>query len=266
MKIEDLIYPKKENPIENIVPNGGFCRIFRTIACVGDSLSSGELESMDESGKREYHDMYEYSWGQYMARTLGNTVHNFSKGGMTAKEFCESFAKINNFWDSSKKAQAYIIAMGVNDITNYGENLGKIDDIDFVNYENNADSFVGYYAKIIQKYKELQPKAKFFLMTMPKWYKHKDRDAAEDRHRELLYEMTKVFDNTYVLDLRKYAPYYDEAFEKKFFLGGHMNPCGYILTAEMVMTYIDYIIRNNMEDFSQIGFVGTEYHNASAKW
>jgi len=45
-----------------------------------------------------------------------------------------------------------------------------------------------------------------------------------------------------------------------------MNPMGYLLTAKYVMSYIDYIIRHNMEDFAQVGFIGTPHHNASAKW
>ena len=32
------------------------------IGCIGDSLSSGEFESLDEAGNRGYHDMFEYSW------------------------------------------------------------------------------------------------------------------------------------------------------------------------------------------------------------
>lgn len=52
-----------QNPLETLVPNGGFCGIFHTIGCIGDSLSSGEFESTDGSGVRRYHDMYEYSWG-----------------------------------------------------------------------------------------------------------------------------------------------------------------------------------------------------------
>ena len=38
-----------------------------------------------------------------------------------------------------------------------------------------------------------------------------------------------------------------------------MTPTGYVLTAKMVASYIDYIIRHNMEDFAQVGFIGTEY-------
>ena len=91
------------------------------------------------------------------------------------------------------------------------------------------------------------------------------RDVCE-AHAKLLYEIAKLFEYTYVVDLYKYAPDYNEQFRKNFFLAGHMNVMGYKFTADMVGSYIDYIIRNNMEDFKQIGFVGTDFHNCAEKW
>ena len=42
---------------------------------------------------------------------------------------------------------------------------------------------------------------------------------------------------------------------------------GYLLTGKMVSSYIDYIVRNNMEDFAQLGFIGKDgVHNCQAKW
>ncbi len=36
-----------------------------------------------------------------------------------------------------------------------------------------------------------------------------------------------------------------------------MSPTGYLLTAKMVMSYIDYIIWLNPDDFKHAGFIGT---------
>lgn len=41
---------------------------------------------------------------------------------------------------------------------------------------------------------------------------------------------------------------------------------GYIVTAEMTMSYIDYLVRKNPEDFLQAGFIGKGVHNYNAKW
>ena len=40
---------------------------------------------------------------------------------------------------------------------------------------------------------------------------------------------------------------------------------GYLLTARMVETYIDWIIRHNMKDFAQVGFWGTDFENIPEK-
>ena len=127
-----------EKPLDQLILNGGFCGIFRTIACIGDSLSSGEFESLDQEDKVEYHDYFEYSWGQYMARNIGATVYNFSRGGMTAIEYCENFASQMGFWNMRLAAQAYIIALGVNDMNHlerYENGFGKMTDVDFDNEE-----------------------------------------------------------------------------------------------------------------------------------
>ena len=270
MNIKDIIsVGKEEKPLDNIVSNGGYCGIFRTVACIGDSLSSGELESCID-GKVGYHDYYDISWGQFFARDAGCKVYNFSRGGMTAKEYCESFANEKGFYAEELKAQAYIIALGVNDCSRVLKGMiefGSLDDVHPDAPESNANTFIGYYAKIISDYKKLQPKAKFFLMTMPRDTENTaERNALYDKFQETAYKLCEIFDNCYVVDIRKYAPEYDEKFRKNFFLGGHLNSAGYRFTALMVESYIDYIIRNNFEDFSQIGFVGTEFYNEKTKW
>lgn len=255
MNINLFFDNKDEKPLDNLVTDGGFCPILRTVACVGDSLSSGEFELIDENGNKTYHDMFDYSWGQFMARMAGITVYNFSRGGMTAKEYCESFAESMGYWDEDKAAKAYIIALGVNDVINAGQAVGSVDDINTEDYTQNADTFAGYYARIIQRYKEIQPDAKFFLVTKPK-DKRDERSPDAEAMSKLIYDLASFFTNTYVIDLRKYGPVYDEEFCKRFYLGGHMNAAGYLLTARMMTSYIDYIIRHNYEDFCKIGFVG----------
>ena len=120
MNLDSIFNNENEKPLDIIVTDGGYCGIFRTIACIGDSLSSGEMESLKEDGTKGYHDYFDYSWGQFIARDAGCEVLNFSRGGMSAKEYCESFAEANNFWSPKKACQAYIIALGVNDISTYG--------------------------------------------------------------------------------------------------------------------------------------------------
>lgn len=262
MNIKAMFDPN-EKPLDRLVEDGGFCSIFRTIGCIGDSLSSGEFEGYEPDGTRVCIDMFDYSWGQFMARTLGSKVYNFSIGGLSARGFCEDFAKSHNLWDSAKKCQAYIIAFGVNDVSGFGKDLGDVSDIDTDNWKNNKKTFAGYYAQIIQRMKEIQPEAKFFLVTVPRDNADKERSEAYDIHQTLIHQIAGLFSNTYVLDFRQYAPDYDEDFRKNFYMANHLNPMGYVLTAKMMMSYIDYIIRHNMDDFKRVGFIGTEFEHLS---
>lgn len=257
------LFNENEKPLDTLIEGGGFASIFRTFACIGDSLSSGEFERLKEDGTHSYHDFYEYSWGQFMARAMGSKCYNFSRGGMTAKEYLEGWGPQNDVFNPEKKAQAYIVAMGVNDVSKVlGGQLefGSLSDIDKENPENNAPTFVGYYARILSFYQKMSPDACFFLVTMPRGTSEtEERRKYNDLHRDTLAALCEIFDNTYLIDLRTYAPVYDEAFRERFYLLGHLNPMGYILTAKMTISYIDYIIRHNMKAFRGAGFIASPY-------
>lgn len=261
---EYIAIDENEKPLDRMVTDGGMCSIFRTIACIGDSLSSGEFESLDENGNVGYHDMFEFSWGQHIGRACGSKVYNFSAGGMTAKFYYEGFAESRGYFGEDKAAQAYIIAMGVNDVLNDHQTIGSIEDIVIDDYNKNADTFAGNYARLIQRYKEIQPDGKFFLVTMPR-DNNEEKNAQKKEIRELLENMCKLFDNCYLVDLYTYSPVHDDKFKEKFYLSHHLDPMGYVLTARMIESYIDYIIRHNPGEFKQVGFIGTPYYNVSAK-
>lgn len=255
-----------EDPLDNIPADGGFAGIFRTIACIGDSLASGEFESLNDNNERGYHDMFEYSWGQYLGRLVGSRVYNFSRGGMTAIEYCQSFAEANRFWDTDKLCQCYIVALGVNDLFGRRMPVGTVDDLNMDDYEqNNPDTFAGWYGRVLQRYRAMQPKSRFFLMTMLRTG-DPAHDAVVDAHAKLLYALAEKFEFMYVIDFAKYGPVQDAEYHRNFYLGGHLNAAGYLITSRMLAAYMDYIIRNHPEDFSQVGFIGHPFHNKDAKW
>lgn len=266
------------NPIKRIVPDGGLTSIFRTIGFIGDSLSSGEHESFStKENKKGFHDYMEYSWGQFIARKCGLTAINFSKGGLTAKDFFDFVCNkkeplTNNIFDEKNKCQAYVIALGVNDMNHLDEKyplgFGSFDDVDFKNEDNNKDSFVGWYVKIIQKVRKIEPKSRIFVLTTPlekKW--SKEEVSRFKKLRAFLFELAKKFEFLYVLDLFKFAPKYGtKKIQNLYFCGTHMSAAGYKFTADIVSTYIDYIIRKNPLDFKQVGFIGKDVHNELEKW
>ena len=234
---------QEEKPLDRMTGDGGFSAIFRTICCIGDSLSSGEFETRQEDGTVFYHDFFEYSWGQYLARMTGAKVYNYSRGGMTAKEYCESFAHAMGYWAPAKAAQAYLIALGLNDIWQEMEPEG---------------TFASYYQQIIDRYQKISRGAKFFLLTMPQETSDPEKiRIRKEEHREFLYQIAKQMEHVYVIDLYQYAPVYDPEFKENFYLNGHMNAAGYYLTAKMVASYMDYLIRKNWKDFREVGLIGS---------
>lgn len=258
----------EKNPLEIIKSDGGFTAIFRKIGCIGDSLASGEHESRTENDEVGYHDYYEYSWGQFIARACGSEVINYSRGGMTAKEF-HSYGWHTGCFEPWNKCQAYIIALGVNDMNQVKQGnieFGSFDDVDWDDLEKNKSTFVGEYVRIIQRLRKLEPKCRIFVMTCPRSVGDDGVEERHDKHAEFIRKLPEYFDFLYVLDIRKYGPIYDEEFKKFYLLGGHMSALGYKFTADMVMTYIDFIIRNNVDDFKQVGFIGKGVHNVKEKW
>ena len=95
---------------------------------------------------------------------------------------------------------------------------------------------------------------------MPRYHEGDEGEPKRAAHAELIRQLAARLDNTYVVDLFTYAPRYDEAFRERYFLRGHMNPLGYLLSAKMIGSYIDYIIRKDPQAFAEVGFIGTDLH------
>lgn len=254
------------NYFEDGFGNGSRIQIFRKIGCIGDSLSSGEFE-YDNQGEKGYWDCYEYSWGKYIERMTGISVTNFSRGGMTAFHMYQEADSrssvnedINHLFDPDNRKQAYIIALGVNDIKGqdnlknlYGGRIGKAsEDICLSDYHYNKESFVGWYAKIIQRLRQIQPDTKFFPVTMPR----EEEDNGEAEFAGTIADIAGTLPNCYVIDLYRNGPVYNREFRRKYF-DGHMNAMGYLFTAHLIMGEINRIIRENTEDFRHVQFIGS---------
>lgn len=113
---------------------------------------------------------------------------------------------------------------------------------------HRTEECAGYYASVVQRYKAIQPRAKFFFVTLP----NHDQYPRNKEHRDILENLTSIFENSYLIDLYTYAPKYDDVITENFFMHGHMNPNGYMFTADMIASYIDYIVRNNPKDLKRL--------------
>ena len=227
-----------------------------TVGCIGDSLASGESAYTD-GGETEYVDLYDYSWPQFMAKLTGNTYYNFSKGGLSTRSWLTSNKGASLAFDGDHTCTGYIIGLGVNDVVKLGQNyLGASSDIDTSDYHNNGDSFYGNYARIIQMIQENQPKAKIFILTMPR----DDNSTFADFNTAIRY-MATVFDNVYVIDLFKY---YLEEFQSGFIennkTSGHYNAIAYQYIGQLLLNELNNYMMKNYTEFKDVQFIGTEYY------
>lgn len=246
-------YFENEKPLDVIDKTGGYMSIFHDFGVIGDSLASGNMEGVDSSGTYVYRDFLDYSWGKSIERATGCTYHRFSRGGQYLHD--------NNWFDEWKDkietelCSAYIICIGFNDYNWLKEDssrYGTIADIKS-DYTQNPNTLYGQYAKMIQLIKSVQPKARIFLCNM-EW-----NNTDGSQINTVISDLANHFEYCYLIDLYTYAHEPFWGVENIYKTGVyHKNTLGYQKMAWDVMSYIDYIVRHNMEEFIDVQFIGTD--------
>ncbi|MDU4883001.1 SGNH/GDSL hydrolase family protein [uncultured Clostridium sp.] len=253
------------NPLSKIITDGGLAGLIESYACGGDSLTQGVFDRTNGVAM-DFETTKYYSYPSQLSRITGSKVFNLGNAGATA---CNSQQAISdwhswlqtatqkNWFSDNFKAKAYIFAVGTNDIGYYGSFTGNVEtDIDINNYNNNnTTTSVGGLATMIQKARELQPKAVIFIETIDNTRNTKiTRDEANEKIRAIAKKL-----DCYLIDMAKYWISEEEAKEwmAKYQNGGHLNAMGYLLKTQARITYIDWIIRNNPEKFKEVQFIGT---------
>lgn len=236
-------------PLDVISREPGMASIIHSWGFIGDSLSSGTIERVVDGVRNYVNDRYEYSWPQRLCRLLGVEGYNFSNGGQTCAGWINGTSvDPERTWIGAQTnlKDAYIIALGVNDST-----TGSVDsDIDLNDFNNNANTFAGNYAGIIQRLRSINPSCYIFCVTLP---------TGGDSKNPVIRSIVDKFSRCYLIDLEKYAPSYSGTFVSNYYSGGHLNAMGYQWTAFAINTYIDWVIRNNYSDFIESSFVEVSY-------
>ena len=97
--------------------------------------------------------------------------------------------------------------------------------------------------------------AKIFLISPPQNGKPEDvRTQKYGEVRDLLGQLTTVFNRTYLLDMYEYAPKQTKEFSETYW-HGHMAPTGYYVFGKIVAAYVDYIVRKHPKDFKLTGMI-----------
>ena len=251
--INDMYRLSDDDPLKYIdYSSMNNLELFLNVGCIGDSLSCGVcVESNGTS-----HTLPNYSCGKFMERKTGNKYYIWAQGGFKVGDWLNSRYATECF-DGNHKCNAYIIALAQNDGNYIRKNslsadsyVGTINDINDSDYSKNADTFYGRYGKIIQKIKEMQPKAKIFVMTDFLQY-------IEDYGlNTAIRNIANHFSNVYLVDLHKYSDMlYKEFYYGVHNTGNHYDAYGYRKMAYIVATYINWIIEKNQSDFKDIQFI-----------
>lgn len=222
--------------------------LFQQWGIVGDSLSVGHTADTNGNASSPH---YDYSWGQYMARRMGNTCLHFGRSGVSAKSWMTTEKGYAQLIKPENLCQCYILALGAND-TEFP--LGSIADVDFDNMENNGDTEYGHYAKVIHAIRTTAPHAPVFLFTLP-YPRNTDQkvQAINGMIRELAKDAR--FTNLYLVDLdAEYNEYFIEGKLGNCIgnTGWHLTPLGYLYASVVNQMALSKVMAEHGEDFQNV--------------
>ena len=223
---------------------------FMKFGVIGDSLSVGYIgDGVTERNP-------EYSWGRILSRRIGNICQLFAKAGTTTKDWFTDPYCYTEFIKPQNMCQAYVVAIGTNDVINSSFPVGTTADIDLSDSTNNADSFCGWYGKIIQSIIAYSNTAKIFLLTIP----YPRVDTAKNN---AIRSISALFpSNVFLVDL---AEDYNSLFKEKeivnFAYNGHFSIGGYSNISTIMNYAVSVTMKNNASSFVDIPHI--PYGNAS---
>lgn len=213
--------------------------MFQKFGVVGDSYASGALFFNDQEK-----DDYAHSWGQILARKLGTTCTNYSKGGLSTRTWLTD-SKGLALVLSSDAEEIYYLALGINDSYSLGASyLGSITDITSHSaYADYPDTFFGNYGKIIEQIQNHAPYGKLVMFTIAGI----NEDAVRDSYNEAIIEIADHYNIPYIVQNN------DQFFMSSFYnatkIEGHPIAITYSGMAEAFERLLIDCIRNNVGYF-----------------
>lgn len=232
------------------IPEASFDGLYKGIAVVGvigDSLACGVSYNPLDGQAHEYP---AFAWYSALQRNSGMTYRRFARGGQTTRSFItDATYGLPATLSSDNKCNVYIIGLEVNDRSSLGHAyLGSVSDIDLTNPDNNADTYFGNYARIIQKITAFNSRAKFILLTNPR---------NDGEFNDAIRTISGMFSNCYLSDLYEmYSPYY---LPGGVFFGlqdqsGHYPGTAYQAMSVLIARAIDKCIADNPGGFTDVQF------------
>lgn len=262
LRREGTIEPEEneETPVEY---DGNEIQVFSRCLCIGDSITEGVF---NYSGGQTV--IKKYSYPRVLKRITGIDVVNAGVGGLTAKTWYEASINsdtqygtwVNGEWvwhmspetaegDVVSKFLDYsgfdfsIIHLGINDIYMMGE----------ATLDETITTFETNIYNIINKLKTSNTGIKIFLCTIIPSYAYPgntDYEAMNEKIREI----ANSTDDVFLVDLNLYS----KCAANTPYSNIHLTAIGYHKMATEIKALISYVIKNNLEKFKTVQFIGTE--------
>ena len=222
-----------------------------SVGIVGDSLSIGA-----SGDGRAVQDNAQYAWWRVLERDSGMTYRRYAQGGLSTRTWLtnQSYGLPAAVKDP---CHCYIIALEVNDraILNQDSSyLGSLADIDLADPDNNADTYYGNLAKIIQKLKVVSPNARFLVMNNPR----SGDDALYAQLNQAISDVVALFTYCHLVDMVSLfgAEYteQDSFIENMCDYTRHYPSCAYAYMGKLCEYAIGITIEQNYRDYKTIQF------------
>lgn len=253
----------------NSVPTkytGSEIQMFSRGICIGDSVTEGSFDNAQGGAiiKR-------FSYPNNLKRLTSMDIVNAGIAGMTSQTWYEASLNSEHHWgkwvnqewvwntnpansgnDVISSTLDYsgfefaIIHLGINDLASTYDGTKTIDEV-LVNFET-------YMNNIIAKLKSANNGIKIFLATIIPSYASAT-NPTYGKLNDKIKEMVEYTDNAYLLDLNRYS----EIATQAAYNVTHPTALGYQKLAAEIYSMISYIIKNNLDEFKSVQFIGSDY-------
>ena len=243
----DVIEKKIQNIQENTLSvvsqlNNRTCNIFQKVVCCGDSYTSGHMS--DASGVATPTNE-KYAWPHFMGKLTGSNWVNCGCSGCNVLTW-QTHARGLPAAQTAGKAQAYVIGLMINDVSNSDRavELGTADDIG-----TDAQTYYGGMSAIIRKLNEISPNAKIFVNTCPK------TGEKYTTYNQAVRDIVNAYKETYpvhCIDLEARKDLYNNSSLTADAWYGHYTAIGYEQFAEIYAYILSQYINEHVSDFQNV--------------
>lgn len=261
---DEIGYPilNSTNPLARLITGRSRACLFKSWGIIGASFETAYMEVKLNGENTSYTDTG-YEWPTLFGQMNSVTVGNFALAGRPLRFWLNSPSGFGKMQEADAM-EAYVVNMSSNDAATdrYDEPVGDITtDIDYNDPDNNAATWVGCLATIIQKLRIKSPRCYIFMATMRKqgyW-------SPMQRSIELcqaLRDVCTCFDYVYLIDMDMYGiNWSDTDVRRAYVMGSHPTRAGHVYLADAFNTYIDWLIFKNPIGMRDASFVGTDYQD-----